>query len=368
VSRLYVDVHVLQTVPPSNLNRDDAGSPKQAVYGGVRRARVSSQSWKRATRKGFAQRDGGGDVPLGTRTKRLRQMLEERFTASGATLETAEEWSKAALEALKLKDEGKGKKTTQYLLFFGLEQVDRLAELVSSELAAGRPLDDKQVQAVLSAGHPVDVALFGRMVADLGSLNVDAATQVAHALSTHAVDLEFDYFTAVDDQNEAGETGAGMIGTVEFTSATLYRFATVGVHQLRDNLDGDTDAATAALRSFLRSFALSMPTGHENSFGHHTRPDLVTLVVRDDQPVNLVSAFEDPVPAPGIVDTSVRRLASELDRGRLWGDAPRLVVSTWAPRDGVTPELPALGELVSLNEAITRVLTAVHDSDVLATP
>lgn len=364
MNRLYVDVHVLQTVPPSNLNRDDAGSPKQAVFGGVRRARVSSQAWKRATRKGFAETADAGDLQLGTRTKRLRQLLEDRFVAAGQSPETAESWSGTCLTALKITpDSGKGKKTTSYLLFLGVQQIDRLAQVAAESLAADTQLDPKALQAVLTEGHPVDVALFGRMVADVGTLNVDAATQVAHALSTHAVDIEFDYYTAVDDENEAGETGAGMIGTVEFSSATLYRFATVGLHQLSDNVDGDLEMVRKGLRSFLTSFVTSMPTGHQNSFAHRTQPELVTLVVREDQPVNLVSAFEDPVTAPGIATKSVARLAEELDRSSaLWGRPPVLVVSTYQPRAGKGDvDVAPLGDLMPFPEAVEQVLALVEE-------
>jgi CRISPR system Cascade subunit CasC len=363
MTRLYVDVHVLQTVPPSNLNRDDAGAPKQAVYGGVRRARVSSQAWKRASRKAFSDLDSTNGRPLGTRTKRLRELLEQRFVAAGHPGDTVEDWSQQALTALGVPaDTGRGKKTTAYLLFLGVAQIDALARHVEERLAAGEPLAASDVRALLGQGHPLDVALFGRMVANLADLNVDAATQVAHALSTHAVDTEFDYFTAVDDENEKGETGAGMIGTVEFTSATLYRYANVGVHQLQDNLDHDEAAVLDGLRGFLTAFVTSMPSGHQNSFAHRTQPELVTFVVRDDQPVNLVSAFEDPVTGPGVATRSVQRLASELDRStRLWGAPPRVVLSTYEPRTGLTDgELAPLGELVPFPTAVSRVLDVVR--------
>lgn len=366
MSRLYVDVHVLQTVPPSNVNRDDAGSPKQAMYGGVRRARVSSQAWKRATRKGFADVAGANMRPLATRTKRLGELLQRCFETAGQDRDTAESWAEKCVNALGIKPDAKNKKKTAVLLFLGVEQIDGLARYAAETLTAGGKLDKKAMEAVLRKGHPIDVALFGRMVADVAdlNLNVDAATQVAHALSTHAVDIEFDYYTAVDDENEAGETGAGMIGIVEFSSATLYRFASLGVHQLRDNVDGDDDTVTDGLRAFLTSFVTSMPTGHQNSFAHRTHPELVTLVVRDDQPVNLVSAFEDPITGPGIAHKSVARLADELDRSsRLWGTPPRLVVSTYEPRDGDSErDLTPLGELLPFTAAVERVLTIVGTS------
>lgn len=340
---LYVDVHVLQTVPPSNLNRDDAGTPKQAIYGGVRRARVSSQAWKRATRTAFATQVGKEE--LGTRTRRIGTLLSQRLAArTNVSTDDALRIATAMLEPLKIKA-GKREAETAYLLFFGRGQLERLVTLVAdraAELAAltdaelTRELAGLPVSKTLGNGHPIDVALFGRMVADIPGLNVDAATQVAHALSTHQVEVEFDYYTAVDDENLADETGAGMIGTIEFNSATLYRFATVGVHQLTENLDGDVEAAMRALRMFLQAFVTSMPTGHENSFAHHTAPHLVSVVLRDAQPVNLVSAFERPVrtSGEGYAHESARRLAGELlNAAATWGLQPLAVLSAYATED-----------------------------------
>jgi CRISPR system Cascade subunit CasC len=337
--RCYVDVHILQTVPPSNLNRDDAGTPKQAVYGGARRARVSSQAWKRATRVAFA--DHVDPSLLGTRTKKISALLAERIVARGGLdPEAATRVATGMLAELGIKP-GKKAAETAYLLFFGRPQLERLVDLVEADLGRLAGLDDDAlaaaakevpVRATLGSGHPVDVALFGRMVADRAELNVDAATQVAHALSTHAVDVEFDYYTAVDDENPKEDTGAGMIGTVEFQSATLYRFATVGLHQLADNLGGDLDAAEAALRVFLAAFTSSMPSGHANSFAHRTTPNLLAVAVRADQPVNLVSAFEDPVrpEGRGVLADSTQRLAVEMTRAAaLWGHRPALVAATY---------------------------------------
>jgi CRISPR system Cascade subunit CasC len=353
--RTYVDVHVLQTVPPSNLNRDDAGTPKQAVYGGVRRARVSSQAWKRATRLAFDERLHLPAEQLGTRSKRIGSQLADRLSArTGLPADAARRLADALLAGLGVTASKKKGEESAYLLFYGRAQLDRIVDLVAdraAELAAlsddalGKTATQFDVQAALSHGHPIDVALFGRMVADLTALNVDAAVQVAHAISTHAAEVEFDYFTAVDDAKDRAleDAGAGMIGTVEFTSATLYRFATVGVHQLVENLDGRTDAAVDALAAFLEAFVYSMPTGHENSFAHRTLPDLVSAVVRDDQPVNLVSAFENPVRRQGgIAIESALRLDRELNKAAsMWGVTPRLVASQYDP--AAVPQPVALG-------------------------
>ncbi len=367
IPQTYVDVHVLQTVPPSNLNRDDAGSPKQAVYGGVRRARVSSQAWKRATRKAFEAHLPKDE--LATRTKRISTLLAQRLTArTGLDDEAAARISTALLAPLAIKP-GKKATDTAYLLFLGRPQVDRLVGLVAdsaTELASLEQkalvdeLKDLPVKEVLRTGHPIDVALFGRMVADIPGLNVDAATQVAHALSTHAVETEFDYYTAVDDEN-VEDSGAGMIGTVEFASSTLYRFATVGVHQLMANLGDDIEAVTAALGVFVHAFVTSMPTGHQNSFAHRTLPDLVTVVIREDQPVNLVSAYEKPVaPREGLVGGSVQRLIEELTRAaELWGCTPVAVHSSY-DRAKNEDELAVLGPALPFSEVLAGVTGAVR--------
>jgi CRISPR system Cascade subunit CasC len=368
-SPLYIDVHVLQTVPPSNLNRDDAGSPKQAMYGGARRARVSSQAWKRATRTEFVSL-----LPveqLATRTKKISALLAERLGArTGLDLEVSGRLAAHLLATLGI-SAGKKATETAYLLFFGRAQLEALVDLIADQAGELAVLDDKALEAAakdlpvrerLASGHPIDVALFGRMVADIPGLNVDAATQVAHALSTHAVEVEFDYFTAVDDENPKEDTGAGMIGTVEFNSATLYRFATVGMHQLLDNLGGDQDAAIQALTAFLTAFVRSMPTGHQNSFAHRTVPNLVALVVREDQPVNLVSAFEAPVRSTsGVAAESVRRLAEEMDRtSELWGLRPAFVAATYHPGQDAAALSAALGDPKPFEDAVAGVVDAVR--------
>ncbi|MEW2350872.1 type I-E CRISPR-associated protein Cas7/Cse4/CasC [Streptomyces sp. NPDC006684] len=354
--RLFIDVHIVQTVPPANVNRDDQGNPKEAVYGGARRSRVSSQAWKRATRKHFDTTVPEPD--RATRTRRLTSELAKRIVRdTKLERDKADRLAGALLTRLNL-SQGKKASDTAYLLFYGNAQLDTVAALVSGQAHDLAALDDEKLAAELkdlpvadafSTGHPVGVALFGRMVADIPKLNVDAAVQMAHALSTHETQLEFDYFTAVDDKTEKEETGAGMIGTIAFNSATLYRYATVGFAQLADNLGGDTEAALDALDRFVDSFARSVPTGYQNSFAHRTRPSLVAVVVREDQPVNLVTAFEEPVVSEaGIQAASVRSLAHEYAAARsAWGDVPVHAAATHtfaSGKPGATETLEALTE------------------------
>ena len=314
----YVDIHVIQNLPPSCVNRDDSGSPKSAVYGGVRRLRVSSQSWKRAARLYFNNLLDASDV--GVRTKRVAELLAARITEDAPDLaETAPALVGEVFKAARIKlSAPRGKKDgpleSGYLLFLSTSQVARLAELAIASARGGEALDAKAVKKVFKEPHAVDIALFGRMVADNTDLNIDAACQVAHAISTHAAENEYDFFTAVDDaksRSEEEDAGAGMMGTVEFSSATMYRYATVNIDMLRHNL-GDGEAALRALEVFIRGFCLSMPTGKQNTFANRTVPEAVVVAVREDQPVSLVGAFEEAVPADaarGYVARSVEALA-----------------------------------------------------------
>ena len=148
------------------------------------------------------------------------------------------------------------------------------------------------------------------MVADDPTHNTDACCQVAHAISTHRTETEFDFFTAIDDCSPGDNAGAGMIGTVEFNSSTLYRYATIAVHDLKVQL-GNKDVAADAVKEIAEAFIRSMPTGKQNTFANRTLPDFVLVTIRPDQPVNLVGAFENAVKgSSGYVEQSIERLTT----------------------------------------------------------
>lgn len=297
----FIDLHILQTIPPSNVNRDDSGSPKTCIYGGVRRARVSSQAWKRATRSAFSQYLDSSE--LGERTVFAAERIAKRITDLRPDLaEEAEALATGVLkragvkaEKAKPKDENDTPRTrTGYLLFISRGQIDALARLAvdNAENIAKTPA--KEAKAAMTGIASIDLALFGRMVADAPDLNVDAACQVSHALSVHSVATEFDYFTAVDDNAPEDNAGATMIGTVEFTAPTLYRYATINAEELAQSL-GSVEAAARAVEAFVQSFITSMPTGKQNTFANRTLPDFALVQIREDQPVNLAEAFEDSI-------------------------------------------------------------------------
>lgn len=369
----YIDVHIVQNIPPSCVNRDDTGSPKSAMYGGVKRLRVSSQAWKHVTRSFFDAHLDRED--LGTRTKRVVGILAKEIGRQAEDLENdAQKLAEEVFNAAKIKlSEPRAKKSEEaskkakesgYLLFLSNRQISQLAELAVESARSGEELDKKEVKKIFKSENSIDVALFGRMVADDADLNVDAACQVAHAISTHAAENEFDFFTAVDDDKSRAEeredAGAGMMGTIEFSSATMYRYATVNLDLLHENLC-DAEATLRALSSFIEAFVKTMPTGKQNTFANRTLPSMVVVQVRDDQPVSLVGAFERPVlksDTEGFVAKSVRKLVEhEKQLEEAFGVKPRhAFVVSLEDYEGTE----SLGERVAFNVLTDRVRDVVE--------
>jgi CRISPR system Cascade subunit CasC len=327
---MYIEIHAIQNFAPSNLNRDDTGSPKECEFGGHRRARVSSQCWKRAVREYFSQEDLIPETQRAVRTKKLvgevAKMLIER--SKERTPEQATAVAAAAVRALDVGFDAKSKeeKKTSVLLFLGRDQIEALttlchehwdklfADTLKKEGALPKPVISK-LKGSLQGSRAVDLALFGRMIAEGPGQNVDAACQVAHALSTHRVAPEFDYYTAVDDLGRDDETGAGMIGTQEFNSACFYRYANIDLRQLERNLQSDRALALSGVRAFLQSFVMAIPKARQNSTAAQNLPSFVMIVVRDKGLASLANAFARPVDGRGrgLTVNSVEALA------RYWG-------------------------------------------------
>lgn len=301
---IFVDINILQTVPPSNVNRDDTGSPKTAIFGGTKRARVSSQAWKHAVRVAFKQLFDAEF--LGSRTKKVGEMIATEIKKLNPEIsdEKALKDAVAAGDMAGLSMSKKKEGMVEALTFLSVAQAKALAELITNG-----EKDKNLYKKALKENPSVDMALFGRMVASDPSLNYDASTQVAHSISTHTINNEYDYFTAVDDRQKNDNAGAGHLGTVEFNSSTLYRYATVNVTELAKTLGVNVTPEVVA--KFVNAFALSMPTGFKNSFANGTFPDLVYVTIRNDQPVNLCGAFEVPVTSnnQGYRDVSAKKLA-----------------------------------------------------------
>lgn len=345
--RLYVDFHILQTVPPSCINRDDTGSPKTAVYGGVLRARVSSQAWKHAMRAAFAE---NAQMDVGKRTKKAAELVKEQILVLDPEQKKADKMAKEALKYVGIKSDDK--KGTDALIFISSAQAKALAELV-----VGGCTKDEEYEEALIKNPSADMVLFGRMVAQKASLKYDAAAQVAHSISTHAVQNEYDYFTAVDDCQAEDNAGAGHLGTVEYNSSTLYRYATVNVMELAGQLGAEQTAET--VRAFGEAFLFSMPTGKQNTFANRTLPDAVYVTLREDQPVNLCGAFERAVPrsAQGYAEPSKAALAQYAQQMySSFAEAPAQSFTVGSGLEALAPAQTAKAMLDALEKAVRDAL------------
>lgn len=362
---VFVDIHVLQTLPPSNPNRDDTGAPKSATFGGVQRMRISSQAIKRATRQDFEGKIDDGNY--GVRTKKIVELVARTITEKRPDLEAESiELAEMGLKAIGFKlTEPRGDKSDKelkeagFLVFLSAKQIEHVADaliLVAREDDPVAAFKELKPRSLVDTNHSIDIALFGRMVAEPNALNVDAACQVAHAIGVGAVEHEYDYYTAVDDEkkrNDEADEGAGMIGTIEFASATVYRYATINVDLLRENL-GDDAVADRAVELFVDSFVRSMPTGKVTTFANRTLPDAVLVQVRDDQPINMSGAFEEPIVAGqrGFAEPAIKCFVEFEARLReLTGlEAVESLVSWTTPRGESFSELGKHVRLASLGE------------------
>ena len=300
-----VDMYAIQVLPPSCVNRDDTGSPKTAMYGGVTRGRISSQCLKNAMR-GYVRKHIK-NANLGVRTEYVVRLLCESLCADDPSLskEKAETVAWGVITSAGLGKKDKDKLAT--LLYVSSGDLDLLLntckEKIASEKKKAEQKTDKKKKEndtiienlkkdLAKSTHPWDMALFGRMIAGDKSLCVEASAQVAHAISTHAVTSEFDFFSATDDAQDTDNTGSAYIDTAEFNSFTMYRYASVNVRELMDAYEKD---AAEAISTFLEAFVKAMPTGKIHSYANSTLPEFVYVTIRRDQPLNLVGAFEEPV-------------------------------------------------------------------------
>lgn len=302
---MLIQIHMLQNYAPSNLNRDETGAPKDAIFGGKRRGRISSQCLKRSIRHSetFAQAFADEQL-LAKRTKYLPKLVTEQLIANGLTDEDANNISSRLTEL------GGGKsddlEKTKLLVFLGATEVAQVAEKLQTlytEVGAKKykemKIGDIESAIVHNMPKSVDVAMFGRMTTSVAFADVQAAVQVAHALSANAIEQEFDYFTAVDDlKPDTADPGAGMIGDIEFNSSTYYKYINIHWASLVKNLGGDEEVATRAVTALIEAAATANPTGKQNSFAAHNLPDFVLVEISDKNiPVSYANAFLKPAQA-----------------------------------------------------------------------
>jgi CRISPR system Cascade subunit CasC len=288
----FVQLHLLVSYPPANLNRDDSGQPKTARMGGSERLRVSSQSLKRAWRTSelFQQALGGS---VGTRTKRLGREAFKALVDAGIGEKQATDWAGkiAAVYGAVKKDEPL---EIEQLVHVSPEERATLDALVQTLAGEKRAPTEEELDALLHTQAAVDIAMFGRMLASKTQYNGEAAVQVAHAIGVHTSAIEDDYFTAVDDLNK-DDSGAAHIGESGFAAAVFYEYLCIDRDLLRRNLGGDEVLTKKALRALVEAAAKVGPSGKQNSFASRAYAHFALVEKGPQQPRSLSLAFVRPV-------------------------------------------------------------------------
>ncbi|MCB1387903.1 MAG: type I-E CRISPR-associated protein Cas7/Cse4/CasC [Rhodobacteraceae bacterium] len=293
----FLQFHLLTAYGPSNPNRDDQGRPKQAMVGGAPRLRLSSQSIKRALREStFFALDLAGN--RGTRTKRIAEDLERHLVGQGADAEPARVAATQVAAIFSKLEAAKDAPALTTTLAFVSPEEWQLARDLAGKILAGEDLPkDRELKKLVlrKADGAVDIAMFGRMLADDPDFNREAAVQVAHAITTHRAQAEDDWYSAVDDLNKAGDTGAGHLGEHGFGSGIYYLYVCVNTDLLVANLNGDKDLARKGLEALARALATTTPRGKQNSHAHHPVAFHIRAERGSRAPRDLSGAFFTPV-------------------------------------------------------------------------
>ena len=326
---MMLEFHMLKNYPPVNLNRDDSGAPKTCFFGGVMRGRISSQCLKRSWRRSAIFESLNSN---GLRTRHMPELVSERLREKNVE-ESYIEVAEKMLTGVANKDgkeNTKGSYTTQ-ILIYAPDDIEKLAEKVCQVIAEdgdvkkfkqrkakdfAKLFDDAKVRPVTA-----DIALFGRMVTSDAFRDVDASMQVAHAISTHAVNRESDYYIAVDDLlANRDEVGAGMMGDADYNSCCYYEYASLDLDQLRENLrysENAEELVRQLIPALLRAMAFTNPSGKQNTFAGQVLPSVILVECKRDKiPLSYVNAYEEPVATygsrPRIVENSISRLCKEV--------------------------------------------------------
>ncbi|SFU27260.1 type I-E CRISPR-associated protein Cas7/Cse4/CasC [Pseudoduganella namucuonensis] len=314
----FIQLHILTSYPPSNLNRDDTGRPKTAVVGDCTRLRISSQSLKRAWRTSdLFEAEFKGH--LGTRTKEMGVEIHKGLAQQGISEKNAREWSRQIIaEFGKPKSDKKTDKNedlhVEQLVHFSPAEISAIEDLVARLGTTEKAPTADDLKLLRKQHSAVDIAMFGRMLAKTPAYNTEAAVQVAHAITVHKAEVDDDYFSAVDDLNNGeDDRGAAHIGELGFGAGVFYLYLCVNREQLQENLGGDADLTQRALKALITAATKVSPTGKQNSFASRAYAGFVLAEKGDQQPRSLAQAFLKPIKDTDTMGRAIKELLTRRD-------------------------------------------------------
>jgi CRISPR system Cascade subunit CasC len=407
---MFLQIHMLQSMPPGNLNRDDTGQPKKCIFGGVTRARISSQCLKRNIRHSIQFKEAFGD-DLAARTTYLPRMVADELKRLVPEVSDDELNSVKMTLAKKFKSEKRGDSEnteednedqserssadatdqTGQLVFFQPPFTSKIAALlvaIRKENPAayiawfgGKKKEVEQYKDVIAGFEreilmmsktlTVDIGMFGRMTTSNLVVNVEAACQVAHAISTHETVIESDYFTAIDDKKkdfastQTEQTGAAFLGSGDtvtfFNSAVYYKYFNLDVDALKKHLGWQDDQASFAARVFVEAAAFANPSGKQNSFAAHGIPSLILIEAsRTKRPISYANAFLKPVEGTDQLAESAIVLGqyiNDVARAFQPSDIRRVLLATGSGQAHIIGASP-VHTLEDMLNALVKLLTA----------
>ena len=341
----FLQLHLLTVYPPANLNRDDTGRPKTAAFGGAPRLRISSQALKRAWRTSdvFESKLEGHTAK---RTQRFGEEVERHLLEQDVAPEEARKIARDIADIFG-KTKGEGDKHPTYIEQLAFISPEERAEALAlaERVAAGQAIDEKKDKAAVlrRTDGAVDIAMFGRMLADDPSYNRDAAVQVAHAITTHRALVEDDYYTAVDDlKTSAEDAGAGFVGEAGFGAGIFYLYACIDRDLLIRNLGGDADLADLGVEALIEAAATVSPKGKQASFASRARAGYALLEKGETVPRTLAQAFARPIGGDDVMTNSIEALeTTRANFSRAYGDETEAAGMNVAAGEGSLAEIIA---------------------------
>ena len=317
----FVQLHLLTAYAPSNLNRDDSGRPKTAKMGNTDRLRISSQSLKRAWRTSDCFYQSLSDH-IGIRSRRFaRDWVYNPLIDNGISEKIAKESAiKIASQFGKVKNEKSPKDPLsnleiEQLVHISSNEQQAIKQLVDLIVSEKREPNDNEVKLLRKENSSIDIALFGRMLADSPAFNVEAACQVSHALGVSTVTIEDDFFTAVDDlNNNEVDAGSAHLGNRGFASALFYTYVCISRDLLLENLNGDEALVEKTLKALTESAAKVAPSGMQNSFASRAYTSYLLIEKGSQQPRSLAVAYFNPIRSQDMVNDAISRLEEQRDK------------------------------------------------------
>ena len=347
-----LEFHIIQNVPSSNINRGEDGDAKTCTFGGTLRHRVSSQAWKRPMRLNIQEVAQQNGDPSGCISRKFEEIISEKY---GLEKEAVFQFFKnVGLSSKKGKKSDKPNKKTNendetnqekdVLMYLSSSEIDFIVDSIKNDTVPEKEMKSFIKDKKLKVG--LDIALFGRMFASNTDMNVYGAVKMSHAISTHTIELDDDYFSAVD---QLDVNGAGHIGHNTFVSSCLYRYIAIDLDQLNKNLYGSGMANSIDL--ILNTIYTAFPKGKENSFAAYTRPSFMNVVLKNGQPYQYVNAFEIPVESTnGYIQESISKL-KEFKKNELSIGIDNILLDV-----ELSPEIP----MSSISEQIKKNIAQIY--------